>query len=46
MIVQVNLSAQKLVLSDFDHPDHFDLPIAREALRKIKALYETQQIWK
>ena len=46
MIVQVNLSTQKLVLSDFDHPDHFDLPIAREALRKIKELYETQQIWK
>ena len=46
MIVQVNMSSQRLILSDFDHPDHFALPISKDALRAIKQLYEQQMIWK
>lgn len=46
MIVQVNLPKQQLVLSDFDHEGHFDLPISREALKEIKRLYENQKLWK
>ena len=46
MIVQVNMSTQRLILSDFDHPDHFALPISKDALRAIKQLYEQQMIWK
>lgn len=45
MIVQVNISSQRLVLSDFDHPGNFSLPISKEALKQIKELYESQIIW-
>ncbi|MDY3733012.1 MAG: LytTR family transcriptional regulator DNA-binding domain-containing protein [Alloprevotella sp.] len=46
MIVQVNLGSQRLVLSDFDHPDNFSLPVNKEALKEIKRLYESNEIWK
>lgn len=46
MIVQVNISSQRLVLSDFDHPGNFSLPISKDALKQIKELYESQKIWK
>lgn len=45
MIVQVNISSQRLVLSDFDHPGNFSLPISKEALKQIKELYESKIIW-
>lgn len=46
MIVQVNLPKQLLVLSDFDHEGNFALPISREALKEIKRLYESNELWK
>lgn len=46
MIVQVNLGSQRLVLSDFDHPDNFSLPVNKAALKEIKRLYESNEIWK
>ena len=46
MIIQVNISRQRLVLSDFDHPGNFSLPISKEALKQIKELYESRKIWK
>lgn len=45
-IVQVNISQRKLVLSDFDHPGHFDLPISESALKEIKRLSEANELWK
>ena len=45
IIVQVNISSQRLVLSDFDHPGNFSLPISKEALKQIKELYESKKIW-
>ena len=46
MIVQLNFAKQQLILSDFDHPGNFALPVSKEALRQVKELYENQQIWK
>ncbi|MCQ2245843.1 MAG: LytTR family transcriptional regulator DNA-binding domain-containing protein [Bacteroidaceae bacterium] len=46
MIVQVNMTKQVLVLSDFDHPGNFALPISKDALKQIKELYTSKQIWK
>lgn len=46
MIVQINFSKQQLILSDFDHPGNFALPVAKEALKQVKELYEQHQIWK
>ena len=46
MIVQVNLSNQKLVLSDFEHEGNFALPMSKEALKTIKRLYENHTLWK
>ena len=46
MIVQLNFSKQQLILSDFDHPGNFALPVSKEALKQVKELYETQQLWK
>ena len=46
MIVQLNFAKQQLILSDFDHPGNFALPVSKEALRQVKELYEKQQIWK
>lgn len=46
MIVQVSVTHRKLVLSDFDHPGHFDLPISEAALKEIKRLSETHELWK
>lgn len=46
MIVQVNLTNQKLVLSDFEHEGNFALPLSKEALKTIKRLYENNEIWK
>lgn len=46
VVVQVDLTKNQLVLSDFDHPGSFALPMSREALRQIKELYTKEQIWK
>lgn len=46
MIVQLNFSKQQLILSDFDHPGNFALPISKEALKQVKELYENHQLWK
>ena len=46
MIVQVSLCAQRLVLSDFEHEGNFALPVSKEALKAVKRLYETGQLWK
>lgn len=46
MIVQVDMTKQQLVLSDFDHPGSFALPMSKEALKQIKNLYMTKAIWK
>lgn len=46
MIVQVNLTNQKLVLSDFEHEGNFALPMSKEALKTIKRLYENNSLWK
>lgn len=46
MIVQVNITNQKLVLSDLDHQGNFSLPVSKEALKQIKELYESGKIWK
>lgn len=46
MIVQLNFSKQQMILSDFDHPGNFALPVAKEALKQVKELYEKHQIWK
>ena len=39
MIVQVNMTTQKLILSDFNHPGNFALPMSKEALKELKALF-------
>lgn len=46
MIVQVNLTNHKLVLSDFEHEGNFALPMSKEALKTIKRLYEDNTLWK
>lgn len=46
MIVQLNFSKQQLILSDFDHPGNFALPVSKEALKLVKELYENHQLWK
>ncbi len=46
MIVQVDMTKLQLVLSDFDHPGSFALPMSKEALKQIKNLYMTKAIWK
>lgn len=46
MIVQLNFAKQQLILSDFDHPGNFALPVSKEALKQVKELYEKQLIWK
>lgn len=46
MIVQLNFSTQQLILSDFDHPGNFGLPVSKEALKQVKELYENHQLWK
>lgn len=45
-IVQLNFSKQQLILSDFDHPGNFALPVSKEALRQVKELYEKGKLWK
>lgn len=46
VIVQLNFAKQQLILSDFDHPGNFALPVSKEALKQVKELYEQQQLWK
>lgn len=46
VIVQINFSKQQLILSDFDHPGNYALPVSKEALKQVKELYETHKIWK
>ena len=46
MIVQLTFAKQQLILSDFDHPGNFALPVSKEALKQVKELYEKQLIWK
>lgn len=46
MIVQVNLTNHKLVLSDFEHEGNYALPMSKEALKTIKRLYEDNTLWK
>ena len=46
VIVQLNYSKQQLILSDFDHPGNFALPVSKEALKQVRELYEKHQIWK
>ena len=46
VVVQLNFSKQQLILSDFDHPGSFALPVSKEALKQVKNLYETKKIWK
>ena len=46
MIVQVNLTNHKFVLSDFEHEGKFALPMSKEALKTIKRLYEDNTLWK
>lgn len=44
-ILQVNVPKQQLLLSDMEHPTAFNLPVSKEALKKIKNLYLNRQIW-
>lgn len=46
MIVQLNFSKSQLILSDFDHPGNFALPMSKDALKQVKELYEQEKIWK
>lgn len=46
VIVQINFAKQRLILSDFDHAGNFALPVSKDALKQVKELYETHQIWK
>lgn len=39
MVAQVDLTKQQLVLSDFDHPGSFAIPLSKEALRQVKEIY-------
>ena len=43
MVAQVDLTKQQLVLSDFDHPGSFAIPLSKEALRQVKEIYSNEQ---
>lgn len=38
-IFQINILKQKLILSDFIHPNKVEIMISKEALKKLKELY-------
>ena len=42
MVVQINVTQPKLVLSDFDHEGNFSLPIAKEAAKELKHYFENK----
>lgn len=44
-ILQVNVPKQQLLLSDMVAPTAFNLPISKEALKKIKSMYLNREIW-
>lgn len=44
-ILKVNVPRQQLTLSDMRHPTAFQLPVSKEALKKIKQMYLNRQIW-
>jgi len=44
-ILQVNVAKQQLLLSDMVAPTAFNLPVSKEALKKIKNMYLNRQIW-
>lgn len=46
MVVQVDLTKLQLVLSDFDHPGSFAIPMSKESLKQIRELYTQDKIWK
>lgn len=45
MVVKVDMTQQQLVLSDLVSAGNFTLPVSKEALRQIKELYTSNQIW-
>lgn len=44
-ILLVNVPKQQLLLSDMKAPTAFNLPVSKEALKKIKNMYLNGQIW-
>lgn len=46
VVAQVDLTKSQLVLSDFDHPGSFAIPMSKDALKLIKELYTNEKIWK
>lgn len=46
IVVKVDMTQQQLILSDLDHPGNFILPISKDALKQIRDLYITEQIWR
>lgn len=45
-VIKVDVTQMQLVLSDLEHAGNFSLPMSKEALKQIRDLYTTEQIWK